>query len=193
MATTKISHEIWTAARLRWETEPTCQYSDLVEFLGISRQGIGKRARSEGWSKMLDMGRIVGLAHQKADRQSTASNAEKSTLLAAQEPIVVHPEPRKFDGNPNSETLHIADQTAAVTARAALLERHRAEWVAVRNLLYTAIKGKDYDMSRTAKNAVDAMKKIQEGERDAWDLNNADAKPPLQIIIERHAGVRIVR
>jgi hypothetical protein len=194
MAKKKSSPEDWVAARLRWETEPSCTYSDLVEFLGVSKQAIAKRAHKDGWAKQLDMARVVEMAHQKADRQSTAANAENARPLSPQAPVVVHPGATKSDLDAPPESRHEADQAAAVTARAAILERHRTEWVAARNMLYASIKGKDFELSRTVKNVVDAMKKIQEGERDAWDLAAVgNVKPTLQIIVERSADVRVVR
>lgn len=193
MAKTKLPQEAWAAARLRWETEPPCTYNDLVETLGVSKQAIAKRARKDGWAKQLDMARVVEMAHQKADRQSTAENAENTRPLPPQASAVVHSAPAKPDADATPQSRHEADQTAAVAARAAILERHRSEWVAARNLLYAAIKGKDFELSRVAKNVVDAMKKIQEGERDAWDLVAGGVKPTLQIIVERSADVRAVR
>jgi hypothetical protein len=194
MAKSKISPEVWAAARLRWETEPPCTYNDLVETLGVSKQAVAKRAHKDGWAKQLDMARVVEMAHQRADRQSTAASAEHAHTLSPQAPVVVHPELSKGSLDPTPESRHEIDQSAAVAARAAVLERHRSEWVAARNLLYAAIKAKDFELSRVAKNVVESMKKIQEGERDAWDLvAGAGAKPTLQIIVERSSSVRVVR
>lgn len=193
MGKRKASPEAWATARLRWETEPPCTYSDLVEFLGVSKQAIAKRAREAGWAKQLDMARIVGMAHQSADRGSTVENAEKSPTLQPTAPIVVHPENPSAAPGLTPESRHEAETSAAVAARAAVLERHRSEWVASRNLLYSVIKSKDFEQSRTLKNVVDAMKKIQEGERAAWDLDaGVGGVKPIQIIVERTAGVRVV-
>ena len=183
----------WATARSRWESEPTCTYSDLIEFLGVSKQAIAKKAHLDGWSKHLDMARIVAMAHQKADRTATAENTEKSASLSEPTPRVVHPEDKPTGQPEIPNNRNDTDQSAAVTARAALLERHRSEWVATRNLLYMAIKAKDFELSRTAKNAVDTMHKIQQGERAAWNLDTTDENPVLQIIIERTPGFRIVR
>jgi hypothetical protein len=162
--------------------------------LGVSKQAIAKRAHKDGWAKQLDMARIVGMAHQKADRDSSASNAENFQRLRPQAPVVVHPELSKQTRDLPPESRHEADQSAAVTARAAVIERHRTEWVASRNLLYSAIKSKDADAIKAAKAAAEAMKKIQEGERDAWDLVAGNGvKPSIQIVVERSAGVRVVR
>jgi hypothetical protein len=192
MAKSKIALNMWAAARLRWETEPTCTYNDLAAILGISKQAIAKRARLDGWEKQLDMARIVALAHQKADRMSIASSAEKSESMAEDVRIVVQPEHQNSSQHFNLQNRNETDQLAMTAARAAILERHRSEWLAVRNLLYMAVKAKDFDLSRTAKNAVESMKKVQEGERLAWNLVDSDEQPALQIVIERTPGFRVV-
>ena len=92
MAKKKLSDEDWVAARLRWETEPPCTFTDISKMLGLSKQAVAQRARAEGWAKQLDMARIARLAHQKADQGSTAANAESSERLKKQAPVVVYPE-----------------------------------------------------------------------------------------------------
>ena len=62
MASDKTNAANWAIARARWEGEPRCSYADVADFLGISKQAVGKRAVKEGWTKKLNLPAIAGRA-----------------------------------------------------------------------------------------------------------------------------------
>lgn len=92
---------------------------------------------------------------------------------------------------PEEDARRVAHE-AAVQRRAEVLTTHRKEWLAVRQLAYAAIKGKDDAAARHVKTCSESLKIIQDGERKAWGLDADEKKPPsVQVIINRRAGVTL--
>lgn len=203
----KISNEMWTAARARWEGEPRCSYADLADFLGIARQNVGKRAIRERWQKKSNMPDIVLKAHAAADR-NISGEAEKAAAPSKDDsqgdgqgklsgwvdpaPSTSHCVAPALKGLSRS-MLAQAVEDVAVDARAQILTRHRQEWPAVRSELYKALKNRDSEGLRLAKGAAETLKLMQDGERKAWGIDAGGDDKPTRIVIERTEGVRVVR
>ncbi len=60
--------------------------------------------------------------------------------------------------------------------RAAVLERHKAEWLRHRELLDELMAGGDYEQARLVKTIAETLKIRQDGERRTWGL--ADRPEP---------------
>lgn len=207
MAHAKIPDGNWAIARARWEGEPRCTFSDLVDFLGISKQGVAKRANKDQWQKKVTMAALVDKAHAAADRKITKDAAArpkgKGPVVAALKPgewtapgspaAAVIPAALPDSRNPTPEMLAQAVEDVAVDARATILARHRNEWPAVRSELYKALKTRDADGARLAKIAAETFKLVQDGERKAWGIDAGGDDKPTRIVIERTEGVRVVR
>lgn len=206
MANDKTNAANWAIARARWEGEPRCSYADLADFLGISKQAIGKRAIKEGWTKKLNLTAIAGRAHTAADRNVVREAVDVpklpgavddqpppgATLPSSEAALGITPHAIPDSKNATPEMLARAVEDAAVDARAQILKRHRTEWVAPRNQVYKALKSTDIDQAKLAKLAAETLKLIQDGERKAWGLDAGDTEGQVRIVIERQEGVRIV-
>jgi len=208
MANDQTTAANWAIARARWEGEPRCSYADLTDFLGISKQAIGKRAVKEGWTKKINMRKIVETAHAVADQRIARDaalpsdgaglvddSANLTTWVAADSPAAaVIPVPVPDSRHATPEMLAQAVENAAVDARAQILKRHRSEWVAARNQIYKALKSGDNAQAKLAKLAGETLKLIQDGERKAWGLDSGETEAgQVRIVIERQEGVRVVR
>ncbi|HEX7641986.1 MAG TPA: hypothetical protein VF472_07190 [Burkholderiaceae bacterium] len=207
MASDKTNAANWAIARARWEGEPRCSYADVADFLGISKQAVGKRAVKEGWTKKLNLPAIAGRAHAIADKSIAREVMDASTSpgVVDDQPLhsaAVSPE-RPIPGtnpgtipdskNATPEMLAQAVEDAAVDARAQILKRHRTEWVAPRNQIYKALKSTDIEQAKLAKITAETLKLIQDGERKAWGLDTGEMEQgQVRIVIERQEGVRIV-
>lgn len=208
MAHAKIQDEMWAIARARWEGEPRCSYSDLADFLGITKQSVGKRATRDHWQKKVNMAALVDKAHAVADRQFAQSAeapvqhrsavdgslhlGEWATPGSSAAAVVPRPVPDARNATPEIRAQAVED--VAVDARAQILARHRTEWPAARNQIYKSLKSGDNEGAKLAKLVSETLKLIQDGERKAWGLDAGDTPPgQVKIVIERTEGVRVVR
>jgi hypothetical protein len=207
VANDKTNAANWAIARARWEGEPRCSYADLSDFLGISKQAIGKRALKDGWTKKVNMTLIAERAHAVADQNIAreAAQASERPGLVDDQPIPgastspsalagdVVPQAIPHSKHATPEMLAQAVEDVAVDARAQILKRHRTEWVAPRNQIYKALKSGDTEQAKLAKLAAETLKLIQDGERKAWGLESGETdNGQVKIIIERQEGVRVV-
>jgi len=44
----------WIAARAKWESDPKLTHAALALELGVSKQAVGKRVKTEGWTRKKD-------------------------------------------------------------------------------------------------------------------------------------------
>lgn len=193
MSRKKSENAHWSASRARWEAEPHCTFADIGETMGISKQAVAKHAKDYGWIKRLDREALAARAHRLADQHLAEQTPAAREIPAACAPSVVAENQKTIQLSPTTESpvatpeeAALLAEEAAVAARAELLTRHRREWSAARNLLYAAIKSKDYTEAKTAKTSAEAMKVVQEGERRAWGLDSGD-EGKQTIVIERRA------
>jgi hypothetical protein len=81
----------------------------------------------------------------------------------------------------------VADMIAA-EARAAVVTRHRSEWMAVRATLYKALQAGDATQARVARDLAEAMELMQKNERRAWGLDSEALGPGREstvVIVDR--------
>jgi hypothetical protein len=188
MALPDPKSDLWAYARARWENEPSCSFADLCELLGVTRQGIGKRARKEGWQKKANGADLTSKAHAAADArlaEEFVKNREGAPRASVDSPAV--------DTLPSSDPVSVAEpdgdslppsqisEIASVTARADVIGRHRKEINAVRVILYRSIKSGDETMAKKVKANVESLAKLQETERKAWGIESGDEKPTVVV------------
>lgn len=201
MARQSISPEQWEHARATWEGDIKVSYTDLAASLGISKQAVAKKAKSDKWIKRMDLGKVVNRAHQQADRAAVADDLRLANFApnrSGRAPEVDAP-PLKKDGGEvehvDAEEIDLSgmslEQRAeqlAIAKRAEVITRHRTELMGARNLIYTAMKEANVDtafvMGKRAKITAEAMTIIQAAERKAWGLDKSDEAPPV-IVLER--------
>lgn len=190
MTTPDPKADLWEFARARWENEPKCSFADLASLLNITKQGVGKRARKEGWQKKANGPDLTAKAHAAADARMASvqasggegargASADVDAVDALQNPQpvgVVEPSPDRLPAAQVSEI-------ASVTARADVISRHRTEANAARSILYKSIKSSDGDLAKKVKANVEALAKLQEMERKSWGIESGDDKPT--VVIER--------
>lgn len=158
-------------AQALWEGNPSVTYKDVSEAVGASVKTVRSWAMQSRWVK-----KPSGAMAKEA---ATAADNYKQEL-------------RKLGAEITTEERDAAaNQASAVTAvemRAAVLDRHRKEWQAPRQLSYEAIKERNFERAKLAKISAETLMLIQSGERKAWGL---DAKTPNPddddkvIVIER--------
>ncbi|HEX8887098.1 MAG TPA: hypothetical protein VF797_21635 [Noviherbaspirillum sp.] len=182
--------DLWEFARARWENEPACSFADLASLLNITKQGVGKRARKEGWQKKNNGPDLTSKAHAAADARMAGAQASRGEGArgASGEAAGVDamPNPGPVDvSEPPPDRLPAAtvSEIASVTARADVISRHRTEANAARAILYKSIKTNDEGLAKKVKANVEALAKLQEMERKAWGIESGDEKPT--VVVER--------
>lgn len=188
MARVKVTEEQWAAIRTVWEADPTMSDGQAGEPLGVSKQAVAQRRKKEGWKKLGNQEVLTRKAYDKADA-SMASEAKQQavkaveTKLAESQPVT----PEELAAAKNQKTEDIA-----VDMRSKILERHRKELDGARNIVYDAIRTKDFDRAKLGKITSEALIIIQNGERKAWGFDVDDKKgpgePAYKVIIERKDG-----
>lgn len=136
------------AARYDWETiraeyEAGSTMGELSRKHGVSKQAISKRARSEGWVQ--DASSVVmNLAQAKVDGLVDTVNPKKKAEAVNQ----------------------------AADRKAAVLQKHRDAWPAIKELNAKALAEQDFEAAKLAKISAETEKIIQEGERKAWGITD---------------------
>lgn len=190
MTATDPKADLWEFARARWENEPKCSFADLASLLKITKQGVGKRARKEGWQKKANAADLTTKAHAAADARMASAQAnqgEGARGASADEDVVdalQNPRPVGVaEPGPDRLPASQVSEIASVTARADVIGRHRTEANAARAILYRSIKSADEGMAKKVKANVEALAKLQEMERKAWGIESGDEKPT--VVVER--------
>lgn len=134
------------AARYDWETiraeyEAGASQSDLSRRHGPSRTAIQKRIRAEGWIQDVS-GTINRLAEAKVAGVIAGCTPQKK-----------------------AEALD-----RAADAKAAVMVRHKEEWVQHQRIIDEALAADDFDKAKLAKITAETLKIRQEGERKAWGI-----------------------
>jgi len=170
----RIPEERYAAARVMYETTPGITYAKLADEVGISYRSLEERARKEGWTKrhLLPPNGMTEAAQQVADTYSGKLEEYGPELSPEQKQIALQ-------------------ETAVETAielRAQLIERHRREWGAIRQMVYEGIKKREYgDVAKLAKISAETLQIIQSNERKSWGIEkqNPDGDAKMTIVIER--------
>lgn len=165
----RLTTDQWESVRAKRETGAT--FHELADEFGVSRQAIMKRSRRESWGDGTDLrSQIARKVTEKVTRVVTKGNPEKRA----------------------------AEIDAEAARRAAVIDKHRDEWEAARQMARAAKADHEgvedrvpkdiedpeerqkvlYGMKRTAfedlkaaKIHAETLKIIQEGERRAWGLD----------------------
>lgn len=153
-------HDAWANARLRWEADTSVTFESVGKLLGVSRAAVSKRAGKEAWSRPESLQQINERAQLRAD----ARQAKRESHKVAQ----TTPSTSKVDDATRKEA--VADLAADI--RADVLERHRADWAAHRQLFELASIAKDFEMGKKAKISAEMLLLRQKGEAAAHGLND---------------------
>jgi len=150
---------------IRAEREAGASFGELAARHGVSKPAIVKRSQLEQWGNGQDVGEVV---RRKVTEKVTG--------------IVTGANPQKVAAAIDAA----ADETAAI------VRRHRQEWVQVAGLRQEALAARAGDQSdafnraKLAKITAEMTAIQQAGERKAWGLDTAQAQPT--ITIERSYG-----
>lgn len=158
-------------ARALWEGSPKATCASVGKELGVTDTAVRSWMKSDRWKK---------IAAGKMAKEAQAAADNYKTELSKLGPEVT-----------TEERIAAAEKASEVTAvelRAAVLDRHRKEWSAPRQLSYEAIKGRDFEKAKLAKITAETLMLIQSGERKAWGMDAKDPNPDEEaktIVIER--------
>lgn len=136
------------AARYDWETiraeyEAGATMGELSRKYGMSKSTLSVRAKKEGWTQ--DMIETLNrMANAKANGISNTDRPQKK-----------------------AEALN-----AAADRKAAVITRHREEWVKHQAIIDEALNNNDFDRAKLAKITAETLKIRQEGERKAWGITD---------------------
>jgi hypothetical protein len=152
----RLTEAQWALLRTQWQASPLAGFHWLTEAGGgpwrISREGIRRRARAEGWAKC-DAGPAPG-AGPRSDLDQLACAG----------------------GRPGEGPFDCPFDVAEVGAedvrplRDAVLLQHRRDWLQVRRLASAAVTG-GIDAVRRVKLAAELLRAIQEAEERVWELD----------------------
>ena len=170
----RIPEERYAAARIMYEATPGMTYAKLAEETGISWRSLEERGRKEGWAKrhLLPPQGLTEAAQELADTYTGKLQEYGPELSPEQKQAALQ------------ETVI----ETAVELRAQLIERHRREWGAIRQMVYEGIKKREYgDVAKLAKISAETLQIIQSNERKSWGIEkqNPDGDAKMTIVIER--------
>ena len=152
-----LTHEPWpdemkAKARVMWETDLNMTHPKVAEELGIPWKTIERWAKTEKWKKVS--------ANNFADRAEKIASAMETK----------HLEPEITTEQRNQAIADTTDKIAA-DLRADVVDRHRREWQAPRQISYEAIKERNFEKAKLAKITAETLMLIQNGERRAWGMD----------------------
>ena len=159
----RLSKETWET--IRAERETGVSFPELAAKHGVSYQAIQKRAKKAGWANGENIQEVV---RRKA--------AEKIAGFVV-------------SCNPEKKAQAI---DAAAEKVAAVVDRHRQEWVQVATLRQEALRDREtnlpgaFNRAKLAKITAEMTAIQQAGERKAWGLDKNDGEHT--ITIERAYG-----
>lgn len=158
----RLTKDQWSAARVKWESDPAMTDNALAAILGVSKQAVEQQRKKNEWQKAGAMQNV----NERA--QFAADNLAKLGL-----------DKQKADA-----------VEAAVEIRAKLLETHRADWKEHRDQFTIAEIASNFDLGKSAKITAEMIKIRQEGERKAYGLDEqqtqeSKSSEPMRIVITR--------
>ncbi len=139
----RMTAEQWEIVREKWESDPREGHSWLIEEmgLGVSLQAIRKKAAIEGWAKTLTLEGLRRKAFSMADEK-------------------VH------------EKVHgLTFYEASIDIRAQVIEKHREDWEAFRNVFPLERLSGDIDEAKKAETVARVYAAMHAGERKAYALD----------------------
>jgi hypothetical protein len=146
------SADAWTAARLRWEADPTETFESIAKWMGeqgspVSRVAASKRAAKEAWARPTNLAQINEQAQLQADAK-------------------VSPKPSEV----SDETLKKTAEQAAVQVRAAVLELQREDWKLHRESFTLESVVGNFEKGKEAKISAEMLAIRHRGEREAYGM-----------------------
>lgn len=174
-----LSPNLWIAARALYEGDLKISMQQVADEFGISAITVKRRSQEERWTKRVEtLADMSERAHHLADSAKNKLDAIGPELTGAA--------PQDAEAA-KAEVQKQVTIEAGAEARAKVIERHRGEWAAPRQIAYEAIKNRDFDRAKLAKISSETLTLIQAGERKAWGIDRqgeGDGKPAV-VIIER--------
>lgn len=161
----RLSADLWAAARIKWEADPTLTFVTLGKELGLSDEGVRKRCKAEQWERRPDLRTLADLAHARSDAREVGAKVGAKV------------------GSPTSKS-----RDAAVDIRADVIDRHKADWAEHRQHFTIGAIAKNFDLGKSAKISSEMLLNRQKGECDAYGLNaagtqQAPAEPEWAVLI----------
>lgn len=139
----RLTKDQWSAARIKWESDPAMTDHKLAEILGVSKQAVEQQRKKNKWQK------AGALQNVNERAQFAADNLAKLGL-----------DKQKADA-----------VNAAVEIRAKLLEQHREDWKEHREQFSIPDIAANFELGKSAKITAEMLKIRQEGERKAYGLD----------------------
>lgn len=158
----RLTKDQWSAARIKWESDPAMTDHGLAAILGVSKQAVEQQRKKNKWQK------AGALQNVNERAQFAADNLAKLGL-----------DKQKADS-----------VNAAVEIRAKLLEQHREDWKEHREQFTLPDIAANFELGKSAKITAEMLKIRQEGERKAYGLDEQQTQEsksaePMQIVIKR--------
>ena len=174
--------EIMAAARVIFEGQPYSTLESVGAEVGCPTYWVRRWHRLQSWKKAK-----VGIRDMSSRAGTLADNFKRKMSEL---------------GKPLDDTTAAAEAAAeysrdeAVSARARVIDRHRTEWSAPRNIAYNAIKKASgpnadipaaFEMAKLAKITAETLSLVQAGECRAYGITT-EAKTgdaPTAVLVER--------
>ena len=192
MSSTK---ERWLEQRVRWEADPTYTGAAVAAEMGVSAAAVSQRMKREGWERVADPKELARRAADRADKAMAREAAREAAKVVAER--VASEAVDGVKARAVEAEVERRDQTAdlAVDMRARILERHRKELDAPRNIMYAAIREGNFEKAKLAKITSETVKILQDAERKAWNLdaeNEGGASDgSVRVVIERKEAANV--
>ena len=170
----RIPEERYVAARILYETTPGATFKSIAAETGISWRGLEERSKKDGgWAKrsLLPPSGMNEAAQQVADRY-TRKLADYGDDITAE--------------HKKAAVVETAAEVA-IDMRAQLLDRHRKEWSAIRQLVYRNLRAGEFnDQCKLAKISAETLQIVQSNERKAYGLDKGgDGDTSVTVVIDR--------
>ena len=170
----RIPEERYVAARILYETTPGATFKSIAAETGISWRGLEERSKKDGgWAKrsLLPPSGMNEAAQQVADRY-TGKLADYGDDITAE--------------HKKAAVVETAAEVA-IDMRAQLLDRHRKEWSAIRQLVYRNLRAGEFnDQCKLAKISAETLQIVQSNERKAYGLDKGgDGDTSVTVVIDR--------
>ena len=149
--------EMKAKAQVMWETDLDMTHRKVGDELGIPWKTIERWSKTEKWQKVA--------ANNFADRAEKIADTYVGNLEKYGPEITTEQR--------NQAVAETTDKIAA-DLRADVVDRHRREWQAPRQISYEAIKERNFEKAKLAKITAETLMLIQNGERRAWGMDKTD-------------------
>lgn len=146
----RLTQDQWET--IRAEREAGSSFGDLAQRFNVSKSGIIKRAKAEGWSNGQDVAEII---RRKVSEKVSG--------------IVTSDNPKR-----RAEAID-----AAAGKVASVVERHQQEWTDHRDRFGSVPD--DFENGKLAKISAEMLTIRQKGERAAYGLDEQGSKPEIVI------------